>query len=301
MNRRSYLSAAAGTVAGIALLQPISAAPDQGDSHRRGEAEVDLSVHHVEEKEHVSYFEDPENVTEGVGDAYLEQKHDEDLAEEHGVVRFAAAMSGDEPVRYITRSFQRFGEMRCRYAAAGEAAAHVESQLDYPTGGGSSSKVEDGTSHAVVTVTTEEGDDLSLEDVAGVTPKSVTASYKIDGEAYETEVPIYATVYSRADVVLDDGENFTAGGLDPDDMEVGDDVAESNSSERTDPEDDSENDGTEESDENDGTDESNANDENADDANDGSDDLGPGFGVAGAVAGVGGLSALARRRLGGED
>ena len=186
MNRRSYLSAAAGTVAGIALLQPISAAPDQGDSHRRGEAEVDLSVHHVEEKEHVSYFEDPENVTKGVGDAYLEQKHDEDLAEEHGVVRFAAAMSGDEPVRYITRSFQWFGEMRCRYAAAGEAAAHVESRLDYSTGGGSSSRVEDGTSHAVVTVATEEGDDLSLEDVASVTPKSVTASYEIDGEAYET-------------------------------------------------------------------------------------------------------------------
>jgi PGF-CTERM protein len=315
MKRRGFLSAAAGTAAGIALLQPVSASTAQTDAYRQGKAEVRLSVHHVEEKEHVTYFEDPENVTEGIGDTPVEKRHDEDLAAEGGVVRFAAGMSGDEVVYYMTRSFQQFGEMRCRYAAAEKAAAHVESALDRSVAHGSTSEARENTASAFVSVKVDENEGITLADLAAVTPRSVDATYEIDGQVYETTVPIYANVYSGGQVNLDGGDNSTAESTDQDNQDAGDETGGTDGSDNEDNTDQTNSaggngatggtdeneggDGTGGSDTTDGNNESNeAGDESNGD--EGSDDQGPGFGVAGAIAGLGGLTALARKRLGRE-
>lgn len=275
MHRRAYLATVLTALTGVGTaVTPASghtsttAAEEPTNEYVQGESDVELTVHKEEDDEHVEYIEEDDEV------------------------EFVAVMSGDEPVRYETTAWERWGEMRTTRAAREKAAEYVDGELDVRVGGGITSRVEGQDIAAFVSVSAEE--DVTLDELVGVTPSTVEVTYELDGRTFEMDVPIYATL--RSEVVSDFGwtiDTNNATDLGGDDDESEDDRSENNDS------DDNGGGSDDDSDNGDNTDSDDNGDDNDSDNGDDSDDgFGPGFGVGGALAALGGAYVLRRQRLG---
>lgn len=192
MNRRTYLRFAAGstTLALVPGTVPgsragLASTTDESGS-RQGEAAVDLSVHEVEDGEHVTYLESED------------------------VVEYAAVMSGDEVVKYRSTDWEDWAQQRCTESAATRAREYLDDELPVDVGGGITNRV-DGESFAAFVSVVDEDEEWTLEDLASQTPATVAASYELGEQAYEMDVPIY--VERRTETETMEGDMAGADGV----------------------------------------------------------------------------------------
>jgi PGF-CTERM protein len=178
MDRRSFFTASFGALVTLSFSGVSSAGTqeddedstdredsDQEDSDQkyvRGERDVDLSTSVVEDGEHVEYIE------------------------EEDTVRFPIGMSGDEPVGFETEPWKEWAEMQCAMPAAKKASDYLEREHGVEAGGGISGG--DGELLATVGFFNEEH---TLDEIAPLTPSSVTVTYQLGERTYESEVPIF--------------------------------------------------------------------------------------------------------------
>lgn len=155
----------------------------------RGESDADLSVEAVEDDENVQFLEDEDAVRYVAGWRSVNREEIEE---------------GEPPERepvYETTEFDSWGRTQCVSAAAEAAAEHVRTELGTDeVGGGIASGVPGEDLAAVVstsTTLTREGDvryetDVAFEALVAATPRTVEATYRLDGQEYGMSVPVYA-------------------------------------------------------------------------------------------------------------
>lgn len=171
MKRRTYLRNAAATAVGVSVLHAGiggAAADEATDEYVQGEAAVELSVREREDDENISYIEEDDEV------------------------EFPAAMSGDEVAIYETSSWDTFASRRCISAASETGREYVDGQFDVFIGGGGVTSTVEGEELAASVHATE--GELSLDELVAETPASVAATYELEDNSYEMDVPIYATI-----------------------------------------------------------------------------------------------------------
>lgn len=166
---------------------PESRGPD------RGQSDVELDVHDVEDNEDVEYLPDEHEVRFVAAYRYPSREEAEEAREQ-----------GETPERepqYDTTPADRWGKQRCRSAAATAAAEHLQEELDTEdiSGGVTSGPTDDNVGVTVNTRTTLDREcdvvydtDVDYEELVAATPRTVSASYEMDGFEYGMDVPIFA-------------------------------------------------------------------------------------------------------------
>lgn len=159
----------------------------------RGQSDVELDVHDVEDDENVEYLPKEHEVRYVAAHRYPSREEAEEAREQ-----------GETPERepqYDTTPADRWGKQRCRSAAVKAAAEHVQEELDTEniSGGVTSGLTKDNEGVTVNTRTTLDREcdvvydtDVDYEDLVAATPQTVSASYEMDGFEYEMDVPVFA-------------------------------------------------------------------------------------------------------------
>lgn len=166
---------------------PESRGPD------RGQSDAELDVHDVEDDENVEYLPEEHEVRYIAAHRYPSREEAEEAREQ-----------GETPERepqYETTPADRWGKQSCRSAAAIAAAEHVQDELDTEeiSGGVTSGLTDDNEGVTVNTRTTLDREcnvvhetDVDYEELVAATPRTVSASYEMDGFEYEMDVPVFA-------------------------------------------------------------------------------------------------------------
>lgn len=166
---------------------PESRGPD------RGQSDVELDVHDVEDDEDVEYLPE-ENEVRYVAAHHYPPREQAEEAREQG-------KTPEPEPRYDTTPADRWGKQRCRSAAAIAAAEHVQEELDAEniSGGVTSGLTDDNEGVTVNTRTSLDREcnvvydtDVEYEELVATTPRTVSASYEMDGFEYELDVPVFA-------------------------------------------------------------------------------------------------------------
>lgn len=159
----------------------------------RGQGDVELDVHDVEDDEDVEYLPEEHEVRYVAAHRYPPREEAEEAREQGETVEA-------EP-QYDTTPADRWGKQRCRSAAAKAAAEHVQEALDAGdiSGGVTSGLTEDNEGVTVNTRTTLDREcdvvydtNVDYEELVTATPRTVSAAYEMDGFEYEMDVPVYA-------------------------------------------------------------------------------------------------------------
>lgn len=155
---------------------PSSDSPDQDGSRPeskgpvRGESEVDLSVHVVEDDDDVEYLPEEESV------------------------RIVTARQGDEAVEYQTMEWTSWAPIQCGDAAAERVLGHVADRLDSSV---SASAADGAVTVEIWTMVDRDGEvtqtpAVDFERLVSVTPQSVSATYEFAGRQESCDLPVYA-------------------------------------------------------------------------------------------------------------
>ncbi|MFC7202784.1 hypothetical protein ACFQJC_04605 [Haloferax namakaokahaiae] len=210
MNRRNVLLAGGATLSFLFLSGCVSDVPKEaaqavgdGDPRTktvpeenamgptRGESDAAVTVREVEDREYVEYLPEHDVVRH-----VAEWRHTD----------YETLAPGENPDagEYETIPFGHWATRRCAFAAAGAAAEHVRAELGVTekgavTGGVSSSIADEQIAAVVETVETYDRDgdllyetDVEFETLVEATPRTVTATYVLDGRERTVDVPIYA-------------------------------------------------------------------------------------------------------------
>lgn len=196
MNRRALLSALALPLASGCLLADFgSDAPGNDDAQPVSESRGPVRG------------EDDPIETRAVEDEEVEYRPDEDA------VRYVARRrhtnheeveDGEPPERepvYETVPWEEWAATQCRSAAGSAAAEHANAALGTDdVGGGITAGIEGRDVAAFVSIQTVldwDGDvvhepDVGFEALVGATPRTVHATYVLDGQEYVLDAPVYA-------------------------------------------------------------------------------------------------------------
>jgi len=159
----------------------------------RGQSDIELDVHDVEDNDDVEYLPEEHEVRYVAAHRYPSKEEAEAKRERGETLE-------PEP-QYDTTPADRWGKQRCRSAAATAAAEHVQEELDAEgiSGGVTSGLTDDNEGVTVNTRTTLDrkcdvvyDTDVEYEELVAVTPRTVSASYEMDGFDYEMDVPVFA-------------------------------------------------------------------------------------------------------------
>lgn len=159
----------------------------------RGQSDVELDVHEVEGDDDVEYLPEEHEVKYVAAHRYPPRDEAEEAREQ-------GETPEPEP-QYDTTPADRWGKQRCRSAAAGAAAEHVQEELDAEniSGGVTSGLTDDNEGVTVNTRTSLDREcnvvydtDVEYEELVAATPRTVTASYEMDGFEFELDVPVFA-------------------------------------------------------------------------------------------------------------
>ena len=156
---------------------------------RRGESDVELSVHEEEDDDQVEYLPESKEVRYVGG--YHHTKPPNELE------------PGEAPERepsFSTTPAERWGTTQCLDIAVRAAADHVAETLDSEDISWCVTSRTEGFDRAalvdVTTVVRRDGTvghapDVDFDAVVEVTPRTVSASYELGGFEYELDVPIH--------------------------------------------------------------------------------------------------------------
>ena len=159
----------------------------------RGQSDVELDVHDVEDDEDVEYLPEEHEVRYVAAHHYPPREEREEARKQ--------GETPDPEPQYDTTPADRWGKQRCRSAAAVAAAEHVQEELDAEniSGGVTSGLTDDNEGVTVSTRTTLDREcdvvydtDVAYEELVSATPRTVSASYEMDGFEYEMGVPVFA-------------------------------------------------------------------------------------------------------------